>query len=678
MLRLNINYFLRLVYFIKNLMSQKLTSDQGQKLSSPGTSAWLSNKAYSPAFQFNQIHPLVAVIQPDGKLVAVNQSGVGSQQRDCQQGVQELWGILGVSAATETQLQKAIASAVQGHMVHQPIHDIGDDGTARTLDLTIQPLYDNQGQVSCLFVQGQVNRVTDTAWNQGPFLQLQTALGPGCAIALFELDLQGNWLAANDVWYQMTGLTPEQAQGQGWKRILHPQDQLWVETEMSQSLQRGEPFWCEFRCRRSDQRVIWVVSQGQVKWDHQGRAIAYTGTMLEITERKQAELALKESERRFRVTFEQAAVGIAHISLEGQWLRVNQRLCDIVGYTRTELLELTFQDITHPDDLATDLLSIKQLLNGEIERIVLEKRYIHKQGTLVWVNVTVSLIREETSHKIGQPLYLIGVVEEIGRRKQTERFLQERAQELADLNRVLSRTTALLHKRNQELDQFAYVASHDLKAPLRAIANLSEWIEEDLADILPAENQHQMHLLRGRVRRMEALIEGLLQYSRIGRTQTPTEVFSLQELIADVIDSLDPPSTFTISIPPHLPVLKTKRLLLRQVFANLISNALKHHPRRDGRIEIQCHATHPQGLAEGQIYYEFAVGDDGIGIDPQYHEKIFTIFQTLEARDQTENTGIGLSIVKKIVETEGGTIRLESRLGTGAIFRFTWPQHSSE
>jgi signal transduction histidine kinase/CHASE3 domain sensor protein len=262
----------------------------------------------------------------------------------------------------------------------------------------------------------------------------------------------------------------------------------------------------------------------------------------------------------------------------------------------------------------------------------------------------------------------IAIIRDISDFQQAEANLKARANELVRLSTVLATTNAALEDRNRELEQFAYVASHDLKAPLRAIANLSEWIEEDLNDRLPQENQHQMQLLRGRVHRMEALINGLLEYSRIGRVQSPTELVDVKELLLEVIDSLAPPDSVQVEIAPEMPTFKTKVILLRQVFANLIGNAIKHHDRSDGHVRI---SVQDQGN-----WYEFAVADDGPGIDPIYHDKIFTIFQTLQARDTKESTGIGLSIVKKIVETEGGTIRLESQEGKGAAFYFTWRQRS--
>ncbi|HSF73148.1 MAG TPA: ATP-binding protein, partial [Microcoleus sp.] len=314
-----------------------------------------------------------------------------------------------------------------------------------------------------------------------------------------------------------------------------------------------------------------------------------------------------------------------------------------------------------PGDLASELELLRQLLAAEIENFSLEKRYIRKDGELVWANLTVSLLREENGTQ-----FLMSVVEDIRDRKQAEESLRLRAQELRLTAQNLAQTTNSLRKRNQELDQFAYVVSHDLKAPLRAIANLSSWIEEDLSDSMTEDTLHQMNLLRGRVHRMEALIEGLLQYSRVGRIQVPSEMVKVDNLLAEIIDSLAPPSEFEVKVEPGMPTLVAERLLLQQVFSNLISNAIKHNRAESGHVKIS--------VKELDDFYEFSVEDDGPGIAPQYHDKVFVIFQTLEARDKVENTGIGLSLVKKIVEGQGGSISLESAEGEGATFRFTWPK----
>jgi PAS domain S-box-containing protein len=230
----------------------------------------------------------------------------------------------------------------------------------------------------------------------------------------------------------------------------------------------------------------------------------------------------------------------------------------------------------------------------------------------------------------------------------------------------LAQTTAALEKRSKELDEFAYITSHDLKAPLRAIANLSQWIEEDIAHQLDAENLHQLQLLRGRVYRLESLIEGLLQYSRAGRLKSDPQDVDVALLLKQVIDTLNPPAQFRITIAPGMPTLLTQRLPLEQVFTHLIDNAIKHHPLADGTVKID--------VEEQSDAYEFRVVDDGLGIAPQFHERVFAIFQTLQAKDTRENTGLGLAIAKRIVEGKGGTIRLESQEGQGATFYFTWPK----
>ncbi|HEU4583931.1 MAG TPA: GAF domain-containing protein [Polyangiaceae bacterium] len=244
------------------------------------------------------------------------------------------------------------------------------------------------------------------------------------------------------------------------------------------------------------------------------------------------------------------------------------------------------------------------------------------------------------------------------------------AMDNARLFREAQRLISELDKSNRDLDQFAYVASHDLKAPLRGISNLSQWLEEDLGDAITPEGKEQLQLLRGRVQRMEGLINGILDYSRAGRKRSKVESISVQRLLADVVELCSPPPEARIEIAAGMPELRSERIPLQQVFSNLIGNALKHAKRSDPHVTVTV-----RDLGER---YEFAVSDNGRGIAPEFHERIWGIFQTLEPRDSVESTGIGLSVVKKIVESKGGSAWVESREGQGATFRFTWPKLEQE
>ncbi len=237
--------------------------------------------------------------------------------------------------------------------------------------------------------------------------------------------------------------------------------------------------------------------------------------------------------------------------------------------------------------------------------------------------------------------------------------LRERASDLAELAEALKLS-------NEELDQFTYVTSHDLKAPLRGIHNLSQWIEEDLGDSMTPEAREQFKLLRGRVQRMESLINGLLEYAHVGKTHGKTESVDVAALLTEVIDWISPPQQVTIRIAPGMPTFDTDKLRLQQVLTNLIENAVKHCGQPVAHITIACERT-------GR-FFRFSVADDGQGIEPQYQQRIFGIFQTLLPRDRLECTGIGLALVKKIVESKGGSVSVESVPGHGATFSFTWPR----
>jgi light-regulated signal transduction histidine kinase (bacteriophytochrome) len=223
-----------------------------------------------------------------------------------------------------------------------------------------------------------------------------------------------------------------------------------------------------------------------------------------------------------------------------------------------------------------------------------------------------------------------------------------------------------LESANQELNDFAYVVSHDLKAPLRAIGSLASWIVADCGDRLDDDGKQHLELLLGRVKRMNNLIEGVLQYSRVGRVREKKEPTNLSSLVPEVLDLLAPPANVEVRIDSELPTVVAEKTRLSQVFHNLVSNGIKFLDKPQGQIRIGC-------TDDGQ-FWRFHVADNGPGIEERHFEKVFQIFQTLQPRDTLESTGIGLAVVKKAVEVHGGKVWLNSEVGVGSTFYFTLPK----
>jgi len=329
----------------------------------------------------------------------------------------------------------------------------------------------------------------------------------------------------------------------------------------------------------------------------------------------------------------------------GRFLDLNDRACVSLGYTREELLDMTLKDIeeTVPDDSSwqeqIEELKLK-------EDLVIQGQHRRKDGTTFYVETSLKYVSQEKENRI------IAVARDITDRKQAE---ERQAQLLEEVKSA-----------NEELKDFAYIISHDLKAPLRGIKTLADWLATDYMDKLDENGREQINLLSRQVQRMHNLIDGVLQYSRVGRFKEKKVKVNLNDRISEVIDMVAPPENIEITVENELPVVECEQTGIMQLFQNLLSNAVRYMDKPQGQIRIGC--------VEEDAFWKFSVSDNGPGIKEKHFEKIFQMFQTLSPRDEFESAGIGLTVVKKIIEMYGGKIWVESEVGNGAAFFFTLPK----
>ncbi|NEQ50706.1 MAG: PAS domain S-box protein [Leptolyngbya sp. SIO3F4] len=432
-------------------------------------------------------------------------------------------------------------------------------------------------------------------------------------------------------------------------QLIHPQDRESALSLWAKAVDDSTTFSADYRILTPKGETRFIQGRGKPVFAADGSLKAIRGTVQDITETWKAQEELKVSEKKYRNLLENLNLGLMEVDTEGKVVEVSESFCKNVGYSREELIDSYPHHFLIEEDQMPILMEQRES-REQGNSNVYELRIMRKEGQVMWFLISAAPVYDVSGRIVGS----MGVHMNITARKRNEQKLKHYARDLEAINR--------------ELDQFAYIVSHDLKAPLRAINNLSQWIEEDLGTHLSGETKTHFDLLRGRVQRMENLINGILQYSRVSRTNRKLELVSLNKILREVMDSirlLDDKASLTWD--EELPQLMAERIALQQVFTNLIHNAVKYNDKGRPEVHVSC-------KRKGRLW-EFCVTDNGPGIDPKFHHKIFQIFQTLQARDQVESTGVGLAIVKKILEEHGQTIRVHSEPDAGASFCFTWPVH---
>ena len=360
---------------------------------------------------------------------------------------------------------------------------------------------------------------------------------------------------------------------------------------------------------------------------------------------------VRESEAHTQALLNNLIDGVASVNEQGLIRTFNPAGERIFGYTEKEIIGqnvgLLFPAPEPGQSRHTD--HFKSYPDTEKSRalgVPHEVAGLRKDGTAFPVDLAVVEM-----HDGGHRMY-VGIMRDISERKLAE---DQKARLMNELESA-----------NEELRSFAYVVSHDLKAPLRAIGALADWLSTDYVDKFDEEGKEHMRLLVSRVHRMSNLIDGILQYSRVGRVREALVAVDLSQVVREVIDLLSPPANVTISVENPLPTIIAEPTRIQQIFQNLLSNAIKYADKPQSKISIAC-------SDEGE-HWKLSITDNGPGIESRHFEKIFQLFQTLAPRDRIESTGVGLALVKKIVEMYGGHIWIESTMGEGSTFFFTLPQ----
>ncbi|HET9986286.1 MAG TPA: PAS domain S-box protein [Longimicrobiales bacterium] len=483
------------------------------------------------------------------------------------------------------------------------------------------------------------------------------ALATGAAEALIVADGALRIRALNAAAERMFGFSAGEVRGERLERLLsaEPADggpvsagPFAVSRSRSEAAERGRVVGR----RRDGSRFPAEIGVADVT---EGSAPLYVVVVRDRARASWAEAALRESEERFRGAFEASAIGFALVETDGRFRAVNRSLCEMIGYGEPELLGLTFQQITHPEDLRADLALLNHVLAGELDRYHLEKRFIHKHGHVVWIVLAVSLVRDAS----GAPAYVVAQMTDITGRKAAEQGLARHAAEL--------------ERSNGELREFAYVASHDLQEPLRTVASYAQLVAERYRGLLDARADRWLGYMVSGVERMQHLIGDLLALAQV---RTAEGAFAPTDTAAVVVRTWErlraqPAGSDAQLTLGALPAVVANAAQLEQLFQNLLGNALKYRrPDAPPRVHVSADRRVRGGSAE----WEFTVRDNGIGLDMAYADRIFQIFQRLHRDDDHEGTGIGLAICKRIVERHGGRIWVESAPGEGAMFRFTIPE----
>ena len=475
---------------------------------------------------------------------------------------------------------------------------------------------------------------------------------------IISLDKTGNFLSFNAAAERMTGFSAEEVLGKHFTKIGILAEESIQKTlkEFGLLLTGAERSPFELVITRKDKSPL--VVEANARLIEQNDREAWVQLILRnITERKEAERALDRSENMLRTIINATKDAMIAVKEDGSINLFNPAAEKMFGRERQEMVGQTLdllipEQYRHKHQQHVKSYFTKNKSNRSTGH-TLEVLAQHSDGHVFPVELSLSI------GMIDDQQVVIAVARDITERKKAELTLEE-------LNTALETTNLELIRTNKELQEFAYIAAHDLKTPLRAIGTLADWLSVDYADKFDEQGKQNVRLLVAKAKQMSSLIDDILRYSGAGQNTQKSQEVDLNQVLSEVIGEIAPPEHINVTIENSLPTLICKKTHIIQIFQNLLSNAVKYTDKPEGQIKVGC--------IELDDIWRFSVSDNGAGIEKKYFDKIFKIFQTLSPREGVESTGIGLSIVKKLVELNKGTVWVVSEVNKGSTFYFTLPK----